>query len=116
VFVNVSYFEEQLQKLLAEKKKLKVLIIDGVSINDLDASGEEMLRENYKRLRDAGVQILFTRIKSHIMEIFRRSHFFDDVDQTSFHRQPADVFAHAWRIVEEANTEQDLEAESEKAR
>jgi MFS superfamily sulfate permease-like transporter len=115
VFVNVSYFEEQLQKLLAEKKNLKVLIIDGVSINDLDASGEEMLRENYKRLRDAGVQILFTQIKSHIMEIFRRSHFFDDVDQTSFHRQPADVFAHAWRIVEEASAEQDPEAESEKA-
>jgi MFS superfamily sulfate permease-like transporter len=99
VFVNVSYFEEQLQKLLAERKNLKVLIVDGVSINDLDASGEEMLRQNFKRLTEAGVHVLFTRTKSPIMDIFRRSHLFQEIDEQYFHREPADAFAHAWELV-----------------
>jgi MFS superfamily sulfate permease-like transporter len=100
VFVNVSFFEEQLQKLLAAGTDLKVLIIDGVSINDLDASGEEMLRENFKRLQEAGIHVLFTRIKAPIMEIFKRTHLFGDIDKEWFHRNPADAFAHAWQIIE----------------
>jgi len=110
VFVNVSYFEEQLQKLLAERKNLKVLIVDGVSINDLDASGEEMLRQNFKRLTEAGVHVLFTRTKSPIMDIFRRSHLFQEIDEQYFHREPADAFAHAWELVA---AEEDARAASE---
>jgi len=105
VFVNVSYFEEQLQKLLAAEKNLQVLIVDNVAINDLDASGEEMLRENFKRLKEAGIHVLFTRTKSPIMEIFRRSHLFQDIDETYFHPEPAEAYAHAWQLVEAAERE-----------
>jgi MFS superfamily sulfate permease-like transporter len=99
VFVNVSFFEEQLQKLLASRSNLEVLVIDGVSINDLDASGEEMLRENFKRLKEAGIHVLFTRIKSPIMEIFKRTHLFGDIDKNYFHRNPVNAFAHAWELI-----------------
>jgi SulP family sulfate permease len=112
VFVNVSYFEEQLQKLLAAEKNLQVLIVDNVSINDLDASGEEMLRENFKRLKEAGIHVLFTRTKSPIMEIFRRSHLFQDIDEAYFHPEPPEAYAHAWQLVEAAEQEK---AEKEKA-
>ena len=112
VFVNVSYFEEQLQKLAADKN-LQVLIVDNVSVNDLDASGEEMLRESFKRLKDAGIQVLFTRTKSPILEIFKRSHLYRDIDEAYFHPEPADAYAHAWRLVLEAERER---AEQEAAR
>ncbi|MBT8055398.1 MAG: STAS domain-containing protein, partial [Gammaproteobacteria bacterium] len=112
VFVNVSYFEEQLQKLLASHKNLEVLIVDNVAINDLDASGEEMLRENFKRLKDAGIHVLFTRTKPFIMEIFRRSHLFQDIDESRFHPEPTDAYAQAWQQVMAAET---LRAEKEKA-
>ena len=99
VFANVAYFEEQTQKLLASKPGLEVLIIDGVSINEVDASGEEMLRENFKRMTEAGVHVLFTRFKSPIMEVFKRSHMYDDVAREFFHRNPKDAFEHAWNLV-----------------
>ena len=67
VFVNVSFFEEQLQKLLASKSELQVLVIDGVSMNDVDASGEEVLRESFKRLNEAGIHVILTRIKAPVM-------------------------------------------------
>jgi MFS superfamily sulfate permease-like transporter len=121
VFVNVAFFEDQLHNLLATAKNLKVLIIDGSSINDVDASGEEMLRENYKRLVEAGVQVVFTRIKSPIMETFKRTHLFGDIDKQYFHRQPVDAFHCAWELVkaheaaEASSATEDSEPASEPA-
>lgn len=109
VFVNVAFFEDQLQDLLANARSLKVLIIDGSAINDLDASGEEMLRENYRRLNEAGVHVIFTRIKSPIMGILKRSRLFGDISTDNFHRKLDDAFEHAWRILEEEAAAEEAE-------
>jgi MFS superfamily sulfate permease-like transporter len=99
VFANIAYFEEHLLKLLASTPELKVLIIDGVSINEVDASGEEKLREIFKRLTESGINVLFTRFKAPIMEIFKRSHMHDDVDRKYFYRYPTSAFAQAWELI-----------------
>jgi len=99
VFANVAFFEEQLQKMLASTPELKVLIIDGVSIREVDASGDEMLREYFRRLTESGVKVLFTRIREPVLEVFKRTHMFDDVGKENFHRKPPDVFRHAWDFV-----------------
>jgi SulP family sulfate permease len=98
VFANVAFFEEQLQKMLASTPNLKVLIIDGVSIREVDASGNEMLRDYYRRLTESGISVLFTRLRAPIMEVFKRSHMFDDIGKENFHRKPPDVFRHAWEL------------------
>jgi MFS superfamily sulfate permease-like transporter len=103
VFANVAFFEEQLQKMLASTPNLKVLIIDAVSINEVDASGNEILRETFKRLSETGIHVLFTRLRAPILEIFKRSHAFQDIGKENFHRKPPDVFAHAWEFIREEN-------------
>ncbi|MCP4044722.1 MAG: SulP family inorganic anion transporter, partial [Gammaproteobacteria bacterium] len=72
VFANVAFFEEQLQKLLASSPNLKVLIIDAVSINEVDASGDHMLRDYYRRLTESGIHVLFSRVRKPILEMFGR--------------------------------------------
>jgi MFS superfamily sulfate permease-like transporter len=104
VFANVSFFEEQLQKLLASSPDLKVLIIDAVAINEVDASGDRMLRDYYKRLTESGIDVLFTRVKKPIQEMFERSHMYDDVGREFFHRNPANVYQHAWDLVKAEET------------
>ena len=99
VFANVAFFEEQLQKMLARTPNLKVLIIDGVAINEVDASGNEMLRKYLERLDQSGIDVLFTRLRAPIMEVFKRSHMFEDIGQQHFHRRPPDVFNYAWELV-----------------
>ncbi|MGD9264935.1 MAG: SulP family inorganic anion transporter [Lysobacterales bacterium] len=113
VFANVAFFEEQIQKLIADTPQLRVLIIDGVSINEVDASGEEMLRENYKRLIEAGIYVLFVRFKTPIMQIFKRSHMYDDIERKNFYRNPNNAFARAWNLLvadEEGPEEKPTEA------
>ncbi len=86
VFANVAFFEEQLQNMLASTPQLNVLIIDAVSINEVDASGDQMLRDYFQRLTESGINVLFTRVRKPIMAIFKRSHFFEDVPKDYFHR------------------------------
>ncbi|MDX1460635.1 MAG: SulP family inorganic anion transporter [Xanthomonadales bacterium] len=99
IFANVGFFEEQVQALLASTPELQVLIIDGVSITDVDASGEMVLRETFKRLQDAGITVLFTRFKRPIMEIFKRTHLRDDIGKEFFHRHPARAYDKAWALL-----------------
>jgi MFS superfamily sulfate permease-like transporter len=99
VFANVAFFEEQLQKMLARTPNLKVLIIDGVAINEVDASGNEMLRKYFERLGQSGIDVLFTRLRAPIMDVFKRSHMFADIGKQHFHRRPPDVFNYAWELV-----------------
>ena len=99
VFANVAFFEEELQKLLASTSQLKVLIIDGISINEVDASGDEMLREYYKRLTESGIRVLFTRIKLPVLEIFKRTRLYDNIGSENFHRRIVDAYSRAWDLV-----------------
>jgi len=108
VFANVAFFEEQLHKLLASTPQLKVLIIDAVSINEVDASGDQMLRDYFERLTESGIHVLFTRVRKPIMAMFGRSHTHDDISKEYFHRNPADVFKHAWNLITT-----DIDAEQE---
>jgi MFS superfamily sulfate permease-like transporter len=99
VFANVAFFEDQLQRLLASTPELKVLIIDAVSINEIDASGDHMLRDYYKRLTESGIDVLFTRVKKPVLNMFERSRLYDDVGREFFHRNPANVYKHAWELL-----------------
>jgi len=109
VFANVAFFEEQLQDLLASTPQLKVLIIDAVSIAEVDASGNQMLRDYYKRLTESGIRVLFSRVKKPIMAMFKRSHMHEDVPLKFFHRNPVNVFEHAWEMIQEIDKEEVLQ-------
>ena len=115
VFANVAFFEEQLHKLLASTPQLKVLVIDAVAINEVDASGDQMLHDYFIRLTESGIDVLFTRVRKPILAMFERSHMHDDVGKEYFHRNPVDAFKHAWDlIVAHDEAEQKEENDSEK--
>jgi SulP family sulfate permease len=85
--------------MLARAPNLKVLIIDGVAINEVDASGNEMLRKYFERLDQLGINVSFTRLRAPIMDVFKRSHMFVDIGKEHFHRKPPEVFRYAWELV-----------------
>jgi len=114
VFANVAYFEEQLHQLLATTPQLEVLMIDAVSINEVDASGDQMLRDYFRRLTESGIKVLFTRVKIPVLEVFERSHTFDDIPREFFHRNPGNAFKHAWDMIKADDDEDDEEQENKK--
>lgn len=93
-FANISYFEEKVQELLVNRPKLSYLIVEGVSINEVDASGEEMLRAVVHSLNDANVEVLFSRVKTPVRNMLEHTGFIAMHGEDKFFRRPEQAFAY----------------------
>ena len=70
-FVNVSYFEDAVLEALASHPQAKYVLIVGDGINQLDASGEEVVHHLVERLRESGVELVFSGLKKQVLDVMR---------------------------------------------
>ena len=80
-FANVAYFEEAILHASADHPNAKFILIVGNGINQIDASGEEVLHHLVERLRDNGVQLMFSGLKHQIIEILERTHLKENIGE-----------------------------------
>lgn len=80
-FANVACFEEAILKASADHPTAKFILIVGKGINQLDASGEEVLHHLVERLRDNGVQLVISGLKRQILEILDRTHLKENIGE-----------------------------------
>jgi len=72
-FANVAYFEDTVREIFEQAKEAKKIIVDGGSINEIDASGEAMLRELLTQLHEEGRGLVFADLKPQIVEVLKRA-------------------------------------------
>lgn len=104
-FANTSYLEDKILQLLTRSPNLRFIIIDGVSINEVDASGEEILREICQRMQTINISVLFARFKQPILDMFERTHFISEQGREHFFRKPELALEYAWDKLEENHKE-----------
>jgi anti-anti-sigma factor len=73
-FANASYLEDKISDRMLNRKDLKHIIIVSNAINDIDASGEEVLSLLIENVRSAGVEISFSGVNESVMKVFERTH------------------------------------------
>ena len=73
-YANAGYLEEKISDIILNMPELKHIIIVSNGINDMDASGEEMLSLIVDRVRSAGYDISFSGIKENVLEVMERTH------------------------------------------
>ena len=100
-FANTGYFNDTVLDRVAHKPNLKFVIIDAEGINEIDATGEEMLHELDKRLQSVGIELLIARAKKQIMDILRRTGFVEAMGTDRFFRLRTRAFEYAWAKLEE---------------
>ncbi|MBF0284704.1 MAG: solute carrier family 26 protein [Magnetococcales bacterium] len=76
-FANVAYFEDSLLNALADKPHTRYVLVVGDGINQLDASGEEVIHHLVERLRGNNVTLLFSGLKRQVLQVLRRTHLFE---------------------------------------
>lgn len=76
-FANVSFFEDAILEAQAHKPEAQFIIIVGDGINQLDASGEEVLHHVISRLRDNGVTVVFSGLKKQVLDTLKRTRLYD---------------------------------------
>ncbi|HEY9150620.1 MAG TPA: sulfate permease [Gammaproteobacteria bacterium] len=85
-FANSGYFETRILSHVAGKERLRYLIIDCEGINEIDASGMEMIEGLTHRLDTGGVTLMFARAKKQVLDIFRESGFMEHLGMDYFFR------------------------------
>jgi SulP family sulfate permease len=73
-FANSSYLEDQITDRMQAKPKLKHILIVANGINDMDASGEEILSLLVDRVRSAGVDMSFCGVNESVMKVLKRTY------------------------------------------
>ena len=80
-FANVSYFEDMILETMASHPTAKYLLVVGDGINQLDASGEEIVHHLVERLNSGGVTLVFSGLKKQVLDVMRVTGLFDLISQ-----------------------------------
>ncbi len=72
-FANVPYFEDTILEAIANNPRATHMLIVANGINQLDASGDEVIHHIVERLRSNGIRIVFSGLKKQVIDIMRHS-------------------------------------------
>lgn len=73
IFLNASHFEETILAALAEQPQARNVLIVADGINNMDASGEEILRNAVETFLGNGIEVAFCGVKPAVMNVMART-------------------------------------------
>ena len=85
-FANVPYFEDAILGAVAANPKAKYILVVGDGINELDASGEEVIHHLVHRLHENGITLVFSGLKKQVLEVMHRTDLYDYIGEANFFR------------------------------
>ena len=83
-FANVAFFEDAILEAVANNPQAPYLLIVGEGINELDASGEEVIHHIVDRLRGSGTVVLFAGLKKQVMDVMKATGLHEAIGETCF--------------------------------
>ncbi len=76
----------------ADYPKATTILVVGSGINDIDASGEEKIREVAKHLREVGVNLVFSSLKNQVMRVLEDSGVVKEMGKYAFYASKETAF------------------------
>lgn len=83
-FANVAYFEDAILEAAANNPEAPYLLVVGDGINELDASGEEVIHHLVDRLNNIGVVMLFAGLKKQVLDVMRATGLYAKIGERRF--------------------------------
>jgi SulP family sulfate permease len=91
-YANSSYFRDKLDEMAIEKgAALKLIVIDAESINRVDSTGVEMLKERVKFYKKKGIVISLAGVKGPVRDDLFRSGILSIIDVNHFFMRANDA-------------------------
>ncbi len=85
-FANVGYLEETILERVSAMPDLRHILIVGNGINELDASGEELLSRLVAQMREAGHDVSFSGLNDSVLGTMRRTGLYDLIGEDHLFR------------------------------
>lgn len=80
-FANVAYFEDAVLHAIAENPSVSYILIVGDGINGIDSSGEEIIHSIKDRLKEQGIEMIFSGLKKQVLDVMRATGLLDNIGQ-----------------------------------
>lgn len=85
-FANVPYFEDAVLGEVARRPRAQFVLVVGDAINEIDGSGEEVVRRLVLRLRDSGVTMVFSGLKQQVLRVMEDTSLIEVVGRENLFR------------------------------
>lgn len=83
-FANMGFFRERLEEMIRSKPKLKTIILNAASINDIDSSAMHALSDLVNELRNENLQVLFTGVKGPVRDAMAKGGMMEKLGGNNF--------------------------------
>jgi len=77
-FANAAFIKDYFYKRIAEKPKLKHLVLDAGAINRIDSSGFHFLKDMIEDLHNKNILMHFVQVRGPIRDVMNKNHMFDE--------------------------------------
>ena len=84
-FANAGYLEKRLLNAVADKPKLRALVLDLEAVDQIDSTGEEMLAHMAEGLKEAGITFCISRPKHKLVSALQRSGLYEVIGTNNFY-------------------------------
>lgn len=81
-YANAGYLEEKVMERIRIMPELRHILIVANGINDMDASGEEMLSLIVDRVRSAGYDMSLAGLNEKVLAVMKRTHLYEKLGET----------------------------------
>ena len=83
-YANSSYFRDKLDEMTLQKKHLKLIVLDAESINRVDSTGIEMLKDRIRFYKKKEIQFYLAGVKGPVRDDLFRSKILEVIDIKHF--------------------------------
>lgn len=84
-FANAGYLEKRLLNAIADKPKLKAIVLDLEAVDQIDSTGEEMLAHMAEGLKEAGIVFCISRPKHKLVSALKNSGLYEVIGKQNFY-------------------------------
>jgi SulP family sulfate permease len=80
-FANASFFEDLVNERINTLPELRHILLVADGINDMDASGEDVLALTVDNTRAAGIEFSVSGIKEKVLALMKRTHLYEKIGE-----------------------------------
>jgi sulfate permease, SulP family len=84
-FANVAFLKDLIEtNTLNSGKKIKAVIFDASSVNEIDSSADTGLHDIADTLKDRGIELYFTNVKGPVRDMMKKTDFWEKLGKDHF--------------------------------
>jgi len=106
-FANVSYLEDSVLDTVRSMPDLRHVIIIGNGMNEIDASGVDILETLLERLHGQGLRVSLTGLNDRVVDTMRRTGLIAKIGEENLYRNATRAIGAIWESAHEGSTERE---------